>query len=398
MSTRLDKLRRNFSLMFWIQALTSIQVINAISTLFMTHRGLSLADIYYTAIAYSLVSLIFEVPSSYLADKWGRKNVVILSCVAYLLYWVATIFAHSFALFALAIGIYGCSNALLSGTDEALIYDTSKELNREDHSLKQLGKYFSAQRIFKIFVPLVAVLIAKNLADSQFITLLLIDVVASIAAIYLSTRLEEPRHFFSLEAIEAGIFKDALKLFRQNQSLLTIMLSRTLLFIAAFMMWRVNSDFFFTMGVPVIAIGILTTSYQSLQFLGNWNIEKILPHLPISQRINLLNRLATIAMTVFFANHLLLQNKWIYLITFMFLLTFEAVRWPLFSQILNGFSQSYNRATVLSLASVLKSVLDIPLLLLSALLISQSYTYLFGLIILVTLIATFGFSLHHRNH
>jgi MFS family permease len=85
-SIRREKLQRNLKLSFWIQALIEIKVINVISTLFLVHRGLTLPQVLSTAIVFSIVCLLTEIPSSYLADKWGRKKVIILSLISALVH------------------------------------------------------------------------------------------------------------------------------------------------------------------------------------------------------------------------------------------------------------------------------------------------------------------------
>ncbi|PIU73708.1 hypothetical protein COS78_00900 [Candidatus Shapirobacteria bacterium CG06_land_8_20_14_3_00_40_12] len=72
-------LRRNFSLMFWLEALTEVKMINVVTAIFLVYRGISVAQIFYTTIVFSAVTLLTELPSSYLADKWGRKKVILLS-------------------------------------------------------------------------------------------------------------------------------------------------------------------------------------------------------------------------------------------------------------------------------------------------------------------------------
>jgi len=78
-------LKRNFSLMFWLEALTEVKMINVVTAIFLVYRGISVAQIFYTTIVFSVVTLLTELPSSYLADKWGRKKVILLSlfCLTY---------------------------------------------------------------------------------------------------------------------------------------------------------------------------------------------------------------------------------------------------------------------------------------------------------------------------
>ena len=93
--TRKIELKKNFSRMFWIQALMNVKVISVVSTLFYLHRGLTLSEIFYLTVVWAIVSLLFEIPSSYLADRWGRKKTILLGILLSLAHWVLFIFADN---------------------------------------------------------------------------------------------------------------------------------------------------------------------------------------------------------------------------------------------------------------------------------------------------------------
>lgn len=373
-----SKLESNFSLMFWIQALTEVKVINVISTLFMLSRGLTLSEIVYSGVVYSLVTIFTEVPTSYLADKWGRKKLLIISVIVSLLYWIINIFARGWWLIV-AIGIYALANSLMSGTDEALIYDTSKELGNETDSLKQLGKYFSGQRIFKMIMPMVAVLIAKDLTNQQYIYLLVIDVVATLGALILCFFLKEPRHFIEVEKVEVGVLDDAIKLFKNNPFLLKSIMNKSLMFLTTYVIWRVSSEYFTNFGMTVLMIGMMTSVMQIIIFVVNQNVIKIFPNVPEEKRIDILNWIVFGSVLLFFLNQIIWQNIAIAVVTYIVYNSSQVATWPLFSQLFNKVGKSYNRATTLSLANFTKSFLDIPVLLLGSVLVTMGYTYLFGM-------------------
>jgi MFS family permease len=401
-STNLKRrLQRNFKLMFWVQAFVEIKVINVISTLFYLYRGLTLTQVFYTAITFSIVSLLSEVPSSYLADKWGRKKVIILSILASLIYWIVNIFAWSFPVFIFAISLLAFAHALMSGTDEALIYDTSKQLDNEgpddkNQSLRRLGNYYSASRIFKIFVPLLAVIIAHNLNNAQYILVLGIDIIATLLALVLSVFLTEPRHSIKVEKIEAGVLKDAVKLFRRNTNLLRIMFNKSLIFIAVFILWRVSSQYFTSKDVPLLFIGIATSAFQLIGYCVIRNITKFLPHIKIEARINTINLFIATLLIFFFVLNLAQASMLMVLGVYVLILASEVIKGPIYSEIINKASSSYNRATTISLANFLKSILDVPLLFLSAYLVSLGYIYLFALVVVIAIVSTVFFPLKNN--
>jgi MFS family permease len=149
-----EKLARNPKLLFWIKALKNVKVLSIVISLFYLHRGLSLSQIFYLSIVWAVTNLIFEIPSSYMADKWGRKKTLFVGAVSFLFYWIVLLIGASFWVFAFAIFLYAFSFACFSGTDDALLYDTKKELGKEAETLDSFGKYYSAKRVFKIAAPI----------------------------------------------------------------------------------------------------------------------------------------------------------------------------------------------------------------------------------------------------
>jgi MFS family permease len=389
----LSKLKRNFSLMFWIQALLETKVLNAVVSIFLVFRGLTLAQIFYLAVIFSVVTFLSELPSSYLADKWGRKNMIVVAVGLNLIYGIICIFGQGFWPFAVAFAIFALSTGLFSGTDEALVYDTSKNLGEEGNSLKKLGQYFSAQRIFKIVTPIMAVLIAKDLNNRQFIYLLSIDNLALFGAFVLGFFLIEPKIHYQKEKVKSGILKDAWNLMKGGSGMVQIVISKTLIFTASFLIWRIYSEYFRQLNVTVLLIGIITSVYQLITFMGNLWAHKLWLGVKLERRINWLNYSFTFFTGIFFINEVLWKNFWLAVVPFIFLIVSESLRGPLYSQKINLMTQSYNRATTISLVNLWNSALQVPLIILGSVLIEHGYSFLFGLSLLMALISVSFFRL-----
>ncbi|PIU73707.1 hypothetical protein COS78_00895 [Candidatus Shapirobacteria bacterium CG06_land_8_20_14_3_00_40_12] len=286
------------------------------------------------------------------------------------------IFAHSLLAFCVGFALMAVSDALMSGTDEAMIYDTNKALGDEKNSLSNLGKYFSAKRIFKIITPLLAVLIAGNLRDEQFVTLLIIDSLAGIAAIILGLFLTEPEHYLKIEKMEAGVFKDAINIFKKNPELLRVITGKVLFFMANFAIWRISSEMFRNNGVAVIMIGVANSLYSLVVFFVNRLTGKLGMGEKIYIWINRFGDLTLGCILLMAVNQIWWKNGYLGLGLFCGVVIFESSRWPLFSELFNRVSHSYNRATVLSLSNLLKSILEIPTMLLCAIFVGWGYQYL----------------------
>lgn len=387
-SIHLKKLSGNFSKMFFIQAFQNIRTINVVVAIFYLSRGLSLSQIFYLSVVWSVVNILFEVPSSYLADRWGRKRTLVLGVALYTISCVWLFFGYSFLMLSVGIFFYALSNACFTGTDDALIYDTNRELGEEKHSLRRLGQYYAAERIFKVLSPLVGAFVAKDLAPSQFTTLLIIDSMAALTAFIISLSITEPkRHYFEVEKVEAGVIKDALKLLKNNTGFIFAVCNRSLGFIGFFIIWRYHQELFTKIGVPILALGIGWSLFHLLMFFINYFIHKFWPNNAASSKINFLNFLTILLIAIFIVGwQLNFHYYWLLLIYFLANF-FENALWPIFSDLFNKYSNSFNRATTLSLSNFVKSIFEIPILLTAGLLVGRNQIYPIYFMFVVILIS-----------
>lgn len=371
------KLRGNFFNMFWISALLNVKLISVISTVFYIYRGLSLSEIFYTSIVWSLVNLLFELPSSYMADKWGRKKTILIGILFAVASSVVNYFAYGFGWMALSIILMAISFACLSGTDEALIYDTGKELGETRESLKSLGKYYSGQRVFKIFTPFIAALIANNLTNEHFFVLIHIDTFTTAVAVFIALRLVEPSHFMDLEKMEKGIFHDAVSFFKQDKDLIKAMFSKTMIFISTFIIWRIQQEYFLGLGLALIVIGAFWSFAQLLMFVGNRVVHKSNNLQDSEKMINNYNLTLVITQGLFTFAAFLSPIQLLLIAINTIFQSIEGMRWPVYSHFNNLKSFSYNRAITLSLGNFMKSILDIPLLFLASILVAYDTRLVF---------------------
>lgn len=389
-SRRRILLQRNFFSMFWLSAFMNAKMVALIATVFYLHRGLSNAEVFYTSIVWSIVILLLEIPSSYLADRWGRKKLMLVGCFLALGTLIIYLFAFGFWAMAAAVVFLAASFACFSGTDEAMIYDTGKELGESRDSFKNLGKYYSGNRIFKIFTPIIAASIANNLAAEQFNLLIYIDIATTFISTIFALRLTEPNHHLDVEKMEKGVFRDALNFFKMEPATLRAMLSRTMVFIAAFIIYRISQDYFLDIGLTLFTASIGTAVLQLTAYLGSKHIHKLEKRFSTENLINIFNLIFSLFCGIFVLASF--QNLWPLLVLALYTLfeSLEAIRWPIYAHYFNQKSHSYNRATTLSMTSLMKSLLDIPLLFIASVLAGYDtrWVFLFGFLLAVIVTAT----------
>ena len=71
----------------------------------------------------SLSNFIADIPTSILADKYGRKSITLVGATLLTIAPFVVLQAHSFTLFVVAAVFYGLGGACMNGALEALLYD-----------------------------------------------------------------------------------------------------------------------------------------------------------------------------------------------------------------------------------------------------------------------------------
>ncbi len=107
--------------------LQSIPFWYAIEKLFMTEIGFDTASIGIMVAVMGMVMLAVETPSGIMADRWSRKGVMLLGCLALVISAVAGGFSYNEPMYILKTIFWGIYAALYSGTYDSVIYDTTIE-------------------------------------------------------------------------------------------------------------------------------------------------------------------------------------------------------------------------------------------------------------------------------
>lgn len=97
-------------------------------------KGLSLSEIFYLQAIYAAVIVLFEAPSGYMADRFGRRTVLIAGAVADVLAYFWLNFSDSFLGLMIFEAGMGIAMSMMSGTDLAMLYDSEKALSDSEEA------------------------------------------------------------------------------------------------------------------------------------------------------------------------------------------------------------------------------------------------------------------------
>lgn len=105
-------------------AYTGIGMIVPVRVLYAQSRGASLTIIAAMASAYLVSNFVFQYPSGWIADRWGRKRIMIVSLIAQAILSLAYIFITDPILFVVLRFAEGIAAAATLPSARALIADT----------------------------------------------------------------------------------------------------------------------------------------------------------------------------------------------------------------------------------------------------------------------------------
>ncbi len=383
---RVARLKQNPRLLFWARAFMELKALNAIIALFYLQRGVRVDQIFYLSIAWSIGTLLFEIPTGYLADRFGRKRTMLLGAV---LTSVATLFmfvAQGFWQFAFQITLLSFAFSCFSGTEEAILYDGLKELGEEQGMTKQNGRLQAARHIMKIVFPPLGAWIAKDLLERQFQIVIGIDILAQIVSFILLLRLVEPKHTREVLKEEEGIYAESIRTIRQDPFLLRAALNKIFIFIVSFLLWRAYQIYLGdTIQIDLRWLSLFYFLFHSLVFVSNWYTDRLEKWFG---PIRLLSATVWLSVGGLLLAILIRHPFPIYIGSLLGILASSA-REPVFAHAMNRRIQSRSRATTLSNLYVLKAILDIPFLLLSGALALRDPRYVYALCVVLCLVVLF---------
>ena len=133
----------NIIKMYFIKGVLWFMLSMPIIVLFFQEHGLSLTEIMTLQAIYSFTVALFEIPSGYLADFFGRRTCIIFSAIFSFLGYLFFCFYSGFYFFLIAQVLLGIAGSLISGSDSALIYDTLIQIDNKNAYTKIEGKNYA---------------------------------------------------------------------------------------------------------------------------------------------------------------------------------------------------------------------------------------------------------------
>lgn len=353
-----------------------------IMILFLQFNKLSYTEIFVLYTIESLVVFLLEVPSGVLADRLGKRFILILSRIFLLPAYIIFAFADNFILFLPGMVFLALNKAFKSGTHKAYIYDYLEQKRPEIPPSEIFGKAKFWGRMGEASASLIGGFIAVKFGyNSVFLFTLIPSVINIINALSYEKISEEHSSGIPDFSLMTGHVKESIKEIREKSIVFKLILNSSI-----FMICMETAEIYFqpymvNIKIPLEWFGTIYMAIFVLTAIGSRYAYLLEKKLSRSAITNLSGWLGIIPLLVLGSGF---DSKFS---VFLFFLIFflRHIRRPAITTEINRQISSEKRATILSADSLFRSFLKLALLPLIGYL-SEIFSIYFSILILAILL------------
>jgi MFS family permease len=239
-----------------------------IERLFWEQRGMTIQMVVYTEIIFAITVVLLEVPTGIIADKWGRKKMIVLSTLLECFMFLILVFATEFWHFAAAIFLAGIARSASSGSENAMLYDSLLQNGQEQAFEKYLGRLNVCDFTAAIIAALCGSLLASRYGFElnywiSFVSML-VSVCVSLMLVETAVKSKSDESTEIKEHIKASV-----RFFRKHPGVYLVVLSgmvtgAALSFIDEFWQLYLNR-----LEIPVLYSGLFSAAIMIVRLPGN---------------------------------------------------------------------------------------------------------------------------------
>lgn len=271
----------NLKILPWIAASSSFDALMPFFVIYAQKCGLSYFEIFVTQIIFALTVIVLDLPLGILADVWGRKKMMVISQIFFCGGLSFFVFYPVFWGFMLGEICYAISFSAKTGVDTSLIFESTKNLGREDSYCQEEGKYQSFGRYAEALSGVLGGLGAMIAISIPALLTWLSSIPSLVLSFFLYEQKSKRRDVFSKEMVVR--FKVQFKQMKQfllhsNQGFLWVFLYSSLVSAIIINTFWLLQVFLKTYQVNYVLIGLLCFIYHTSTGFVASRVSKILKH------------------------------------------------------------------------------------------------------------------------
>jgi len=222
----------------------------------------------------SLFQAILEIPTGVFSDLVGRKSTLIFGGIAAIIGMIFMLFGGNFWYFFAGEIFWGLSGALSSGNDDALMYDSLKESDKEG----DYHHFYSRLGTFALIAFGISALLGGFISTISFQLVFGLSALFQFFALITSLLLHNPPVYKKVEINPYKHFGESLKAFIANPKLRMLSLSNAISNSVTESTYQFSPIFINTLW-PIWAVGVIKSSTNFLNAISYFISGKIISKL-----------------------------------------------------------------------------------------------------------------------
>lgn len=299
-----------------------------------------------------LCMLIFEIPSGGIADYLGRRKTMLIGLVVQASGFAVYVSMPNFYVYMLGEALIALGFALISGTDEAFIYDTLKSFGKEQEAKKIFGRSESMGLAGIMIAGPLGGIIAQSLGLQYPMLLMFVPLAAAfIILLTLKEPLADERRKERKSYI--GTIKSGVAVFYRHKVLKILAADLVVITTMGFLILWLYQIMLKEAGVEILFYGVVNTAIVAFEIvlLNSYGVlEKLL-----GSKKRLLFISALVIGIMYLVSGLTTFLP-VMIIAILIIGGFSMTRRPLLIGYINKYIPSEERATTISSISMLISL------------------------------------------
>jgi MFS family permease len=276
---------KNYRWLLWFTPFHGLVLSAAYLAPFFLSHGLSQTEIFIVQAWFAVATVLWEVPSGYLADRWGRARCIKLSVPIAAIVFVLYGLSSSFWQFVVLEVILAIADGLISGADTALLIDSLKAEGREKAFKRlNLNMQTANNAAIALGVPL-AMLLVNYFGIGA--TLIGDGVLIAIGGIFAFKLTEAPHIEEKAGLVNLNAGHELIKMLKKKQVLWLLLLGAVLSTTTYIAFW-LSAPYYLGLGIPLLAFSGI---YAARSLFKAWVSHNIDPEWPIESLLHSLRRL-----------------------------------------------------------------------------------------------------------
>jgi MFS family permease len=304
---------------------------------------------------YVIVVLLLEIPTGAIADYFGRKTSLVLAAISSSIATLVYSSVPNFYVFIVGEFFWALGFSLWSGCDEAMLYDSLKEINLEAKSKTIIGRL----RSFEMTAIMIAAPIGSLIAAKIGIRYAMMFVFFPFFSAFLVALTFKEPGIKSEEEEEkkkyVEILKSGIKYFKEHEILKILAFERISINVLVFFIIWMYQPLLKKIGVPIIYFGLVHAIMSGIQIPIMNSFDELEKIFGSKRRFLLFSALLPGICFILLGIN---TNIALAIILICLIAGFGLSRMVLFQSYMNKYIESHNRATVISTISMLSSLVS----------------------------------------